>query len=134
MQNAEKGTAPAPRDLKARTRQYALSTIRLFGLLPRTAVAQVLGRQMLRSGTSVGANFREAQRARSKPELVAKMNLSLMELEESSYWLELLDESQAAGHLRQEISALQVETGELCAIFVTLIKRAKNGGQTAAAE
>ena len=77
-------------NLKERTKQFALRIIRLFGSLPKTAEAQVLGKQLLRSGTSVGANYREAYRARSKSEFVAKCGDSLRELEESAYWLELL--------------------------------------------
>ena len=77
-------------DLKERTKQFALRIIRLFSSLPKTAEAQVLGKQLLRSGTSVRANYREAYRARSKSEFVAKCGDSLRELEESAYWLELL--------------------------------------------
>ena len=67
-------------DLKERTKQFALRIIRLFSSLPKTAEAQVLGKQLLRSGTSVGANYREAYRARSKSEFVAKCGDSLREL------------------------------------------------------
>jgi four helix bundle protein len=96
-------------------------------------VAQVIGKQLLRSATSVGANFREAQRARSRTEFVAKLNLSLMELEESLYWIELLSESNAAGSQVNGLVSLQSETIELCAIFVTVIKRARQsiGGKSA---
>ena len=77
-------------DLKDRTKQFALRVIRLFGSLPKTTEAQVLGKQLLRSGTSIGANYREAHRGRSKAEFIAKCGDSLRELEESAYWLELL--------------------------------------------
>ena len=80
-------------DLKERTKLFALRIIRLFGTLPKTTEAQVLGKQLLRSGTSVGANYREAHRGRSKPEFIAKCGDSLRELEESAYWLELLVEA-----------------------------------------
>jgi four helix bundle protein len=76
-------------DLKVRTKHFALRIIRLFSSLPKTAEAQVLGKQLLRSGTSVGANYREAYRARSKSEFIAKCGDSIRELEESAYWLEL---------------------------------------------
>jgi four helix bundle protein len=110
-------------DLKRRTRQYALSVVRFFASLPRTPEAQVLGRQLLRSGTSVGANFRESLRARSRAEHATKLNLGLMELEESLYWLELLEGAGIKNG--QPLDHLKKETGELCAIFVSLFKRAK---------
>jgi four helix bundle protein len=80
-------------DLRERTKDYALRVIRLFGRLPKDQVSQVIGKQVLRSGTSVGANYREATRARSNAEFVAKLGDSLKELDESLYWLELLTES-----------------------------------------
>ena len=67
-----------------------MQIIRLFSELPKTTEAQVLGKQVLRSGTSVGANYREAYRARSRAEFIAKCGDSLRELEETTYWLELL--------------------------------------------
>lgn len=112
-----------PRDLVNRTRDFALRVVQLYASLPRTTVAQVLGRQLLRSGTGVGANYREGLRARSKAEYAAKLNIGLMELEETLYWLELLEKSQASNG--QAITLLMREANELCAIFVTLIKRAK---------
>jgi four helix bundle protein len=72
-------------DLPARTKDFALQIIRLFSALPKTTAAQVIGKQLLRSGTSVGANYREAYRGRSKPEFIAKCGDSLRELEETSY-------------------------------------------------
>jgi len=82
------------RDLKERTYAFARRIIRLYSALPKSVVAQVLGKQVLRSGTSVGANYREAFRARSKAEFTSKLGECLRELDESEYWLELLvDES-----------------------------------------
>jgi four helix bundle protein len=113
--------------LKKRTRDYALNVVRLSASLPRSPESQVLGRQLLRSGTSVGANFRESLRGRSRAEYATKLNLALMELEESLYWFELIE---AAGIKDGcAIEALRKETGELSAIFVSLIKRAKDGRQ-----
>src|SRR5277367_4367375 len=77
-------------DLRVRTKDFALRIIRMFLALPKTTEAQVLGKQVLRSGTSVGANYCEAFRGRSKPEFIAKCGDSLRELEETAYWLELL--------------------------------------------
>ena len=81
------------KDLRDRTKAFALRIVRMFSALPKTTEAQVLGKQLLRSGTSIGANYREAFRARSKAEFIAKCGDSLREIEESAYWLELLVES-----------------------------------------
>jgi len=110
-------------DLKIRTKDFALQIIQLYGKLPNNNIAQILGKQMLRSGTSVGANFREAVRARSKEEFIAKTNLSLQELEETEYWLELISESSQIKI--PEINTMIKETNELIAIFVTIIKNTK---------
>ena len=77
-------------ELRERTKAFALRVIKIFAALPKTTEAQVIGRQVLRSGTSVGANYREAYRARSKAEFRAKCGDSLKELEETAYWFELL--------------------------------------------
>jgi four helix bundle protein len=81
-------------DLKTRTKAFALSVLRLYARLPKTVEAQIVGKQLLRSGTSVGAHYREAVRARSTAEFVAKIEGGLQELEESLYWLELLEEGE----------------------------------------
>ena len=112
-----------PRDLKERTRDFALRIIRLYGALPRRSEAQIIGRQILRLGTAVGANYREGLRARSKQEYAAKLNISLMELEETLYWLELLEQSGTLSASR--LAGLKAETSELSAILVTLIKKAR---------
>jgi len=78
------------KDLRDRTKAFALRVVRMFSALPKTTEAQVLGKQLLRSGTSIGANYREAFRARSKAEFIAKCGDSLREIEESASWLELL--------------------------------------------
>jgi four helix bundle protein len=110
-------------DLKERTKVFALSVVRMFAGLPKAAEAQVLGRQVLRSGTSVGANYREAYRGRSKAEFVSKCGDSLRELEETAYWLELLVESGIMAG--DKISSLRQECHELTAIFVTILKRSR---------
>jgi len=79
-----------PSDLKVRTRQFALQIIRLYSSLPKTTEVQVIGKQMLRSGTSVGAHYREAHRAKSDADFINKIEGGLQELEETQYWLELL--------------------------------------------
>ena len=113
------------RDLKERTSVFALRVIKLYSALPSGAVAQVLGKQLLRSGTSVGANYREAHRGRSKAEFVAKMGDCLKELDESSYWLDLLVRAEVIPESR--MASLLDETNQITAIFVTIIKNTKSG-------
>ena len=87
---AENMEEQLPLDLKVRTKQFALRIIRLYTSLPKTTEAQVIGKQVLRSGTSVGAQYREAQRAKSDADFINKVEGSLQELDETGYWLELL--------------------------------------------
>ncbi len=110
--------------MKARTRAFALRVIKLYSALPTTAVAQVLGKQLLRSGTSVGANYREASRGRSKAEFIAKMGDCLRELDESAYWLELIVNADILSNSR--VAPLLDETNQLTAIFVSIIKKTKS--------
>ena len=95
----------------------------MFSVIPKSTQAHVLGKQVLRSGTSVGANYREAYRGRSKVEFVAKCGDSLRELEETAYWLELLVDGKIVP--AEKLSALRQECDELIAIFVTILKRSK---------
>lgn len=111
-------------DLRERTKSFALRIIKMFTALPKEPVAQVLGKQILRSGTSVGANYREAFRSRSRAEFVAKCGESLKEIEETHYWLELLQESQTLP--ASKLSSLFDETNQLTAIFVTILKTTKS--------
>jgi four helix bundle protein len=110
-------------DLRNRTKAFAILVIRMFSSLPKTTEAQVMGKQVLRSGTSVGANYREAYRARSKAEFIAKLGDCLKELDESSYWFELLEETGAVAATILE--PLKKECNELMAIFTTIAKRSK---------
>lgn len=112
-----------PIDLKKRTKDFALRVIRLYCYLPKTTEAQVIGRQLLRSGTSVGAHYRESVRARSDAEFVSKLSGGQQELEESSYWMELLVESCIVKS--EKLTSLIQEADELNAIFTTCIKRVK---------
>ena len=109
------------KDLKDRTRNFSLRIIRLCAALPSNRTADVIAKQLLRSGTSPGAHFREALRARSKAEYVAKMNGGLMELEETLYWLEILEGSELM--TSKMLESIRTETSELTAIFVSLINR-----------
>jgi four helix bundle protein len=110
-------------DLRERTKSFGLRTIRMFVTLPKTAEAQVLGKQVLRSGTSIGANYREAYRGRSKPEFISKCGDCLKEIEETGYWLELLVDAGIVS--ANKLAPLRQEITELTAIFVTIIKRSK---------
>jgi four helix bundle protein len=95
----------------------------MYSTLPKSAEAQVLGKQVLRSGTSVDANFREACRARSKAVFVAKVGDCLKELDESAYWFELLVESGTA--TPSSLEPLQKECNELLTIFTTIANKCK---------
>jgi len=132
-------------ELVARTTEFALRIVRMFVGLPKAEEARVLGKQVLRSGTSVGANYREAQRARSKAEFISKIGDCLKELDEpsgarqtmrqhcpkgerggahqTSYWLELLVRSDIVPE--SKLAALRDENNQLLAIFTTISRKAK---------
>ena len=110
--------------LRERTKFFGLRIVRMFVALPKTDEARVFGKQVLRSGTSVGANYREAHRARSKAEFIAKIGDCLKELDETAYWLELLAESGIVP--TPKLAALLDETNQLLAILTTTSKNAKN--------
>ena len=114
---------PHETDLRERTRKFALRVIKLFGDLPKRTDAQVIGKQVLRSGTSIGANYREAYRGRSRPEFIAKCGDALREAEETAYWLELLVDSAIVPE--KKLNDLRTECDELIAILVTILKRSK---------
>ena len=111
------------RDLRERTKEFALRVVKMFAALPRSTEAQVLGKQVLRSGTSVGANYREAHRARSSAEFIAKIGICLQEIDETAYWLELLVDAEIIPAPR--LAALKDECNQLLAILTTISKRAK---------
>jgi four helix bundle protein len=116
-----------PADLRQRTKQFALMIIKLYQHLPKSGEAQVIGKQMLRSGTSVGAQYREACRAKSQADFISKMEGSLQELDETAYWLELLVDAKIIPGT--QVENLQKETGELTAIFVSSVKTAKQNNK-----
>lgn len=110
-------------ELRARTKRFALRIIRLFQKLPRTPEAQILGKQLLRSGTSVGANYRAAGRARSGAEFSAKIGIVLEEADEAVFWLECLME---AGIVNESLLRdLLKEANELVAIFAASYRTAR---------
>jgi four helix bundle protein len=112
-------------DLKPRTKKYALNVIRLYQVLPKTREeARIIGRQFLRSGTSVAANYREASRARSRAEFISKIEICAQEADETQLWMELLGEGCGIDH--ELVSALWKESDELISIFVTMSKNTKS--------
>ncbi|MEM1296515.1 MAG: four helix bundle protein [Verrucomicrobiota bacterium] len=115
---------PPNQDLRSRTKQYALRVIRLYTRLPKSTEAQVLGRQLLRSGTSPGAQYREACRAKSDADFISKIEGALQELDESDYWLDLLGETKLVP--TDELEHLRDETNQLIAIFVSMVRKTKN--------
>ncbi len=111
-------------ELRHRTKAYASAVIRLFVKLPRRrAEVDVLGRQLLRSGTSVAAHAREASRARSDSEFCSKIDGLLQEADESELWLELLRDD--CGIRSEQIGSLLREADELLAIFATIVSRVR---------
>ena len=110
-------------ELKERTKQLAIRVVRLFRSLPKTEEAKIIGKQALRSGTSVAANYRAVCRARSKAEFVARIGIVVEEADETVFWLELLIETGIVSQARMD--GLLIEANELLAIFATLQRTAK---------
>jgi len=118
-----------PVEFRERTKRYAASVIRLFAKLPKAQEeVRVLGRQLLRAGTSVAAHVREASRARSDDEFVSKLGGALQEADESLLWLELLREECQIEPASTK--ALEGESSELVAIFTTMINRTREKQRT----
>ena len=116
-------------NLQIRTKQFALQVIKFCEGLPKDETSRILARQLLRSGTSVGANYRAACRAKSKPAFISKMGDVLEEADESGYWVELLSET---GKVAAKTAApILSEANELVAISISSINTAK---QNSAAE
>jgi four helix bundle protein len=110
-------------EMKQRTKLFALGIIQLVESLPKERTTEVLGRQLLRSGTSVGSNYRSACRAKSIADFISKMGIVEEEADESLYWMELLIEAGIEVNMKME--ALMKEAGELLAITVASIKTAR---------
>jgi four helix bundle protein len=109
--------------LRDRTKAFALRVIKLYASLPKTTMSDVFGKQLLRAGTSVAANFREASRARSNAEFIAKLGTVEQELDETMLWLEFLVEADIVP--QQKLASLQGEAEELLKIIVATIKRSR---------
>jgi four helix bundle protein len=111
-------------ELKNRTKEYALRIIKLVKALPNTTEGRVIGNQLIRSGTSIGANYRAALRARSRAEFIAKLGIVIEEADESEFWLELIIEAKLLKKVLVE--PILKETNELIAIFVSTRKSSKS--------
>ena len=110
-------------DLRERTKQFALRIITLASMMPRTREADIIAKQVVKSGTSVGANYREAGRARSKAEFTSKIGVVEQEADETLYWLEIIRECDWIKH--ELMDSLVTEADELVAIFTTIGKNSK---------
>ena len=106
------------RELLERTKQFAVRVFKLVGALPQTIQGRAVASQLIRSGTSVAANYRAACRARSKPEFIAKLGVVEEEADESAFWLELIIETDLLSDAK--VKALLVEAGEIVAIMFLL--------------
>jgi len=113
-----------PKELKARTKRFAVEIIRFSRSLPTTIDGRTVGQQIIRSGTSVGANYRASCRARSRAEWIAKLGTVEEEADETLFWLEVAVEANLVSSNRAQ--ALLKEADELTAIFVSSLKTAKN--------
>ena len=116
-------TTETPQDLRTRTTEFALKFVRLYTSLPKSTEAQVLGKQVLRSGTSVGAHYREGHRAKSDADIVNKFGILLQELDDTDFWLDLLVKADIVPAVK--VASLIKETNELIAIFTTIVTKIK---------
>jgi four helix bundle protein len=112
-----------PEAMKSKTKAFTLNIISLVSGLPETRIFRVIGNQILRSGTSVGANYRSACRARSKPDFISKMGIVLEEADETAYWLELLTEAKLVPY--DTVAGSIKEANEIVAMSVSSIKTAR---------
>lgn len=110
-------------DLRERTTDFALRIVRMYTKLPKTTVAQTVGKQVLRSGTSVGAQFRESQRAKSDADFINKLEGCLQEADATAYWLELLVRAEIVS--AEKLAPLRKEIDEIIAILVTIVTKVK---------
>ena len=115
--------ATQPERLKARTKQFAIRIVRVFKSLPRNDEARIIGKQLLRAGTSVAANYRAVCRSRSRAEFISKMGVVVEEADETAFWLELLIETSIIPEVR--LRDLLTEANELLAIFAASLWTAR---------
>src|ERR1035438_7439907 len=110
-------------ELQSRTKRFALRIVKLYRSLPKSDEARILGKQLLRSGTSIGANYRAACRARSRAEFIAKLGIVLEEADETVFWLEVMRESGI--FTETKLRDIVQEARELLSIFVASVRTAK---------
>ena len=127
MESEKSNSESEPRDLKLRTKEFALRVIRMYRALPNCGEAWVIGKQVLRSATSVGANYRSAQRGKSKADFIAKLGIAEEEADETCYWLELIIE--AALLPPEKVEPLLAEAKEITAILTAAGRTAKRNGK-----
>src|SRR3984885_11873997 len=114
----------SPEEFKRRVFEYGVRIVRLVQALPKKDAARDLGRQLLRAGTSVGANYRAAARARSRADFVAKLGIVQEECDESLYWMEMLTELELVN--KKRIQPLYTEGNEILAMVVSSINTARD--------
>jgi len=115
--------ATQPEQLKARTKQFAIRIVRVFKSLPKNDEARIIGKQLLRAGTSVAANYRAVCRSRSKAEFISRISVVVEEADETAFWLELLIETSIIPEVR--LRDLLTEANELLAIFAASLWTAR---------
>ena len=113
-----------PEELRNRSKQFAIDVVKLVQSLPKTDTARILGRQLLRSATSVAANYRAVGRSRSRAEFISKIGTVVEEADETVFWLEMLVDTEVVN--RSNVEALVVEANELLAIFAASQRTAKS--------
>ena|SRR5437870_9168991 len=121
------GAAMSAEDFRKRTFQLGIRIVRLVERLPKNDVARVIGKQLLRAGTAVGANYRAAARARSRVDFIAKMRIVEEECDESLYWLDLLIELQLISEARSK--DLRTKANEVLSIVVASIRTARGNAK-----
>ncbi len=118
----------SPEEMRRRTKAFGYRIIKLFNALPKKPDAEIIGRQLLRSGTSIGANYRAACRGRSRAEFVAKLGIVIEEADETTYWLEMLADNDIVHANR--LKNLLKEANELTAICVAARTTTKASGKS----
>jgi four helix bundle protein len=111
-------------DLEDRTKKFAVQVVKTVAAFPKTSEGQIIGRQLLKAGTSIGANYREANRAESKDDFVHKIGVAEKEAAETIYWLEICRDSGIGP--KKQIAGLLDESGQLLAILIAIGRKAKN--------
>jgi len=113
------------KQMQSRTKSFAVRVIRMFQRLPKTDEARILGKQVLRSGTSVAANYRAACRSKSRSDFISKLGTTVEEVDETLLWIELLEESGIVPP--KQLEGIKAETDELLRVLSTSLDTAKRG-------